>query len=212
VIVSSASSKAPPEPWRDVKSGRAKEIVTAAMEVFAERGFHASTTRDIASRVGMSPAGLYVHFESKEEVLAAICVAAHRSADHEFASALEGPMSVDVLAKAVGDLAAWHAENPRMARVAQYELEALEPESRKAVDRIRRQTQDRARKYVSALVKGGLVDTNDVRSLTRGLMSICVDVCRWYDPAGPVKPAAIQVTYTDLARRMLSPNVGAKSK
>ncbi|WP_084529215.1 helix-turn-helix domain-containing protein [Nocardia crassostreae] len=44
-------------------------ILHAAVSAFAEYGFHATTTRDIAARAGLSPAGLYVHFNSKEEVL-----------------------------------------------------------------------------------------------------------------------------------------------
>lgn len=39
------------------------------MEAFAERGYHATTTRDIAGRAGMSPAALYIHYKTKEELL-----------------------------------------------------------------------------------------------------------------------------------------------
>ena len=36
---------------------------------FAARGFHGTTTRDISTAAGMSPAALYVHHRSKEELL-----------------------------------------------------------------------------------------------------------------------------------------------
>ena len=36
-------------------------ITPAAADAFAERGFHATTTRGIASRAGLSPAGVDVH-------------------------------------------------------------------------------------------------------------------------------------------------------
>ena len=44
-------------------------LLEAAVIAFAEKGFHATTTRDIASAAGMSPAALYVHHKSKEELL-----------------------------------------------------------------------------------------------------------------------------------------------
>ena len=51
-------------------------LFEAAADAFAAKGFHATTTRDIASRAGLSPAGVYVHFASKEEILAS---ALHRA-------------------------------------------------------------------------------------------------------------------------------------
>ncbi len=46
-----------------------RRVLLAAATAFAERGFHATTTRDIAAAAGLSPAALYVYFRSKEEVL-----------------------------------------------------------------------------------------------------------------------------------------------
>jgi AcrR family transcriptional regulator len=41
----------------------------AAVNAFAEKGFHGTTTRDIADAIGRSPAAIYVHHRSKEELL-----------------------------------------------------------------------------------------------------------------------------------------------
>jgi AcrR family transcriptional regulator len=46
-----------------------RKLVIAAIECFAERAYRATTTRDIAKRAQMSPAALYVHFRSKNELL-----------------------------------------------------------------------------------------------------------------------------------------------
>jgi AcrR family transcriptional regulator len=40
-------------------------LLKAATDAFAEKGFHATTTRDIATLAGMSPAALYVQHKSK---------------------------------------------------------------------------------------------------------------------------------------------------
>ena len=53
-------------------------LLAAAVDAFADRGFHGTTTRDIAAAAGMSPAALYVHHRSKEELLYLIAVAGHQ--------------------------------------------------------------------------------------------------------------------------------------
>ena len=51
---------------------RRQAIVKAAMGVFAQHGFDAATTDDIARAAGLSKGGLYWHFKSKDDILAAI--------------------------------------------------------------------------------------------------------------------------------------------
>ncbi|SCE24280.1 transcriptional regulator, TetR family, partial [Streptomyces sp. Termitarium-T10T-6] len=56
-------------PWGEVTPEAARRLLVAAVDAFAERGYHATTTRDIAGRAGMSPAALYIHFKTKQELL-----------------------------------------------------------------------------------------------------------------------------------------------
>ena len=51
---------------------RRDQILDAAMQCFAAAGFRGTTTREIASRVGITEAALYRHFESKEALYRAI--------------------------------------------------------------------------------------------------------------------------------------------
>jgi AcrR family transcriptional regulator len=53
-------------------SQRREEILRAAREVFAERGYEAASVRQVAARVGISEAGLTHHFATKSELLAAV--------------------------------------------------------------------------------------------------------------------------------------------
>jgi AcrR family transcriptional regulator len=45
-----------------------KNILEAASEVFAERGYEKSTVRDVAGRAGISVGGIYLYFRNKEEL------------------------------------------------------------------------------------------------------------------------------------------------
>ena len=53
-------------------AARRQAIVEAAITVFARHGFDAATTDDIARAAGLSKGGLYWHFKSKDDILAAI--------------------------------------------------------------------------------------------------------------------------------------------
>lgn len=54
-------------------TNRKAEIHIAAAKLFGEKGFAASSVRDIAHAVGLGAASLYNHMESKDELLTLIC-------------------------------------------------------------------------------------------------------------------------------------------
>src|SRR5262245_35696528 len=52
---------------------RAETIIDAAASVFAERGYHGTSTQAIADVLGMRQASLYYYFPSKEAALELVC-------------------------------------------------------------------------------------------------------------------------------------------
>ncbi|WP_042696154.1 TetR/AcrR family transcriptional regulator [Azospirillum sp. B506] len=61
-----------PPRWRRRKDARPQEIVAAAMDVFAERGFAATRLEEVAARAGISKGTLYLYFPGKEELFKAV--------------------------------------------------------------------------------------------------------------------------------------------
>jgi AcrR family transcriptional regulator len=51
---------------------RQRQILTAAAQVFAEKGFHRATIRDIATAAGISDGTIYNYFENKDALLIGI--------------------------------------------------------------------------------------------------------------------------------------------
>ncbi len=75
---------------------RVEEILAVAKDMFLAEGLDVATTRRLAARVGLSQAGLYVYFKSKEEIIDALCqrvyattLAAFRQIEIEVADDLE---------------------------------------------------------------------------------------------------------------------------
>jgi AcrR family transcriptional regulator len=54
------------------QDNRRSHLLDAAAKLFGERGFHATSMRDIAKAVGMLSGSIYYHFESKDEMLLAV--------------------------------------------------------------------------------------------------------------------------------------------
>ncbi len=48
--------------------------IRSAAAVFADKGFHGASTRDIAERMGIKQGSLYYYFKSKEEALGEVCL------------------------------------------------------------------------------------------------------------------------------------------
>lgn len=57
--------RAPPR-WHRRKEARPREIVSAALDLFVERGYAATKIEDVARRAGVSKGTMYLYFDSKE--------------------------------------------------------------------------------------------------------------------------------------------------
>lgn len=181
-----------------------RRMLSAALEAFSEHGFHATTTRDIAARAGLSPAALYVHYPSKAALLGAISLSGHAAAlDLLAEAAAAAPDPVSGLRDVVGVFTRWHAEHHRTARVVQYELASLPPDVRVEVFALRRRIEELVEELIRAGVAAGTMDAAEPRRVARAVLSLTVDVARWYDPAGHDGPAALGELYAGLALRMV---------
>jgi AcrR family transcriptional regulator len=54
------------------QDNRRSALLDAAATHFADRGFHATSTRELAAAVGMLPGSIYYHFPSKNDLLVAV--------------------------------------------------------------------------------------------------------------------------------------------
>ncbi|MGW1886280.1 TetR/AcrR family transcriptional regulator [Streptomyces sp. NPDC001970] len=198
-------------PWGEVTPEAARRLLVAAVEAFAERGYHATTTRDIAGRAGMSPAALYIHYKTKEELLHRISRIGHDRALEilEGAADAEGT-AAERLAVAVRSFVRWHAGHHMTARVVQYELDALGDEHRAEIVELRRKSDAAVRRILNEGVAAGEFDVPDVPGTTLAVLSLCIDVARWFNVHGRRTPDEVGALYADLVLRMVGS--GAQKK
>lgn len=198
-----------PAAWGDVEPEAAQRLLTAGVGAFAERGYHATTTRDIAGRAGMSPAALYIHFKTKEELLFRISRVGHERARGIIAAAAEsGGPAGERLARAVRAFVGWHAEHHTTARVVQYELAALGEEHYAEIVALRRDIDRLLRGIIEDGVRDGEFAVADVPGTALAVLSLCVDVARWFSAAGSRSPDELGSLYADLVGRMVAATGG----
>jgi AcrR family transcriptional regulator len=193
-----------PAAGRRTSGDSAQRLMEAAVDAFADKGFHATSTRDIAARAQMSPAGVYVHFASKQDLLFQLCRRGHVLALEVVETARK---SADTppgqLVAIVSAFASWHAEQFRTARIVQYEFPHLSPEHRAEVMTLRKQIDAVVRDVLQAGVATGDFDVPDLAMTTLALQSLTIDVARWYKPGIRRTPETIGAAYGALALRLV---------
>ena len=179
-------------------------LLDAAVAAFAEHGFGGTTTRDIAARAQMSPAAVYVHHATKEDLLFAISLRGHHEALEILdAASQSGGSAVERIASMVDAFSIWHARNSRIGRVVQYEFGALTPEHRSVIADLRRQMEQHMRDALVAGVDEGVLEVSDVRGTARAVLSLSVDLVRWFEPGGAHTADELGRLHADLAVRMV---------
>lgn len=182
-----------------------RSLVLAALDTFADRGYHASTTREIAERAGLSPAAVYVHFRSKQELLQALSVTGHQVLLSHVREAVDAERAPEGRVSAfVKAFAHWHAEHNLLARVLEYEMKSLEPDAHRLVVGYRDE--------VDSLLQGALADGRDagrfefedLGGTALAIVGMGIDLSRWYRPGGRLGPADLGAMQARLALRMVS--------
>ena len=63
----------PPRPrWERRKESRPAELLSAALDLFVEKGYAGTRLEDVATRAGVSKGTLYLYFQNKEELFKAV--------------------------------------------------------------------------------------------------------------------------------------------
>ncbi len=192
--------------WEHIEPESARLLLLSALDAFLARGFHAATTREIAERAGMSPAAVYVHWKAKHDLLFEISRIGHQAVLDAVEQALEDA-SDDPMERVhafVSAFASWHAENHALARVIQYEFKKLPRGQFRQIVGIRDRFEELMRGELERGVAAGVFDVADLEGTTLAVLSLCIDLARWYEP-GPEHNSAEAVgdLYAQLVLRML---------
>lgn len=167
---------------------RLEALLAAAAKTFAERGYHATSMRDLARTSGFSLAGMYHYVESKQALLFQI-------QERCFTRVLEGAReAVDTATKPEARLRAFILHHVTFFAAHMDEMKVLAHEEAELTGTMRAQIRRRKKEYVGLLEQllSDVPDTHaDARIAAYALFGMMNWIYTWYHPAGPTSPATL---------------------
>lgn len=188
-------------------SARSVDVREAALTLFAERGYHGTSMKDIAAALQLRAPSLYNHVSAKQEILRDVMVDTMNNLLKVVRSAISGTEdTVLQLRRAAEAHVRFHARHKREVRIGNYEIPALEQPHRGAVTKLRREY---SRMFVGLIEKGveeGVFDTRSPLLAAYGILQMGIGVSMWYSPDGPMSEDEIVFQYGDMALRLVGVN------
>lgn len=199
----------PPEPELPLPEGTpetAARILRAGLELFATRGYHATSIRDIAAGAGLQSASLYTHFPSKEAILAELVTLAHTVHNRALMSAVVGAGSdpKDQLRALIQAHVAAHCRWSDLAAVANRHLEHLSDQAAAASLALRDSSGALVVEVIERGLQQGVFVIEDLDITLSAIASLGIAVINWYPAkAATYTPEQVGATYGNLTLLML---------
>ncbi|HWC13292.1 MAG TPA: TetR/AcrR family transcriptional regulator [Actinomycetota bacterium] len=198
----------------DLVPHTSERIEQAALELFYESGFNATTMREIALACGLTPGALYNHFASKDQLLGQLLVDIHRqlteSLEAAVAAAGEDPVSrVHAYCRAH---ALFHTTYITEARVANREIASLTPEHLEQVVSMRTRATNQLRALIQEGVEAGVFEVPHVEAVANLILTMAISIAGWYRPGGALDREQMADLDAEMALRMLTCTTGGRER
>jgi AcrR family transcriptional regulator len=194
----------PDADWRVSERAELSPILAHTLAAFEEHGYHGTSVRDIAGRVGVTVPALYYHYQNKQAMLCALLMGSMASLLSRCRSAI---------AEAAGDPAAeLSALVECLVRFMAYrgskglldsEIRSLQPDNRAKYIALRDELDTATHRIIADGVAAGLFRTEFPIEAGRGLLTMCHAVARWYRLDGGLSPEELAERYVALGLGMV---------
>jgi AcrR family transcriptional regulator len=165
------------------KDARYEQILKVAAKVFFDRGFDRASIRDIARDSGMSLAGLYYYFRSKEELLFLIQEQVFSDLLAGAKDRLDGETDpVKRIELFIGHHMGFFVRNITEMKVLSHEYERLEGEHHARIAALRREYYGFAEGHVDAALKARNRKGVNARIASLSLLGMMNWLYTWYRP------------------------------
>lgn len=194
--------------WRDFDDLAMDRVLQAALRLFVLQGFHATSMREIAAESGLSVAGVYHHYPSKERILVALLDLTMTELSWRMEAARsEGTSPDEAFALMVEALALFHAMRSDLAFIGASEMRAFGPEERPRIAALRDRVQHALDRQAEECVAAG-TPADGIRTATRAIATMCTALPSWFRLDGPLRPQEVAIRYAAFALSMLRSDPG----
>ncbi|WP_433510347.1 TetR/AcrR family transcriptional regulator [Nonomuraea sp. CA-143628] len=183
---------------------RVEHIRSVALELFADKGYEATTMADIGEAVGIRAPSLYKHVASKQELLAQIMEATMRellAANRAAVATTTDP--VERLRRATEAHVRYHARHRLEAFVGNREIRSLTEPHRGRVLELRTEYETRFRDLVQAGSRQGVFAVASARLASYAILDLGMGLAAWYREDGEHGEDAVVWQYSEFALRLV---------
>lgn len=192
-------SSTPPR-WHDFEPVPLDPILESSLAAFTEFGYHGSSVRDIANRVGVTVPTLYYHYQSKQGLMLALLQASSQDLISRTGHALNeaGPHPLHRFVDLVDCTVRFMCHRRRLARL-DAESRYLDEGARAIYAAPRKQVE---RQFLDVLQHG--VETGTFRvdhpvDVNRALLGTFQSIAMWYRKDGELSPSDIAARYLEFS-------------
>lgn len=177
------------------------DVVAAAGRLFAERGYHGTSMRDLGRELGLLGSSLYAHVESKQDLLVEVVEEGARLFDESAQRArLGGGSSSERLRSLITGHVEVVLDNPDVVRTFLNEARMLDEDHRSRVIAARDHYEKAFREVIAAgAAEGEFRADADPKIASIFVLSILNAIERWYQPSGPIGREELANRVTDWA-------------
>lgn len=163
-----------------------QHVLDTSTQLFSERGFAATSMRQLAERAGLPISAFYYYFSGKYDVLTGIIETSIGDCQSALEDAHDPTATADArLHQLVRTHVLYHVQHPVAAHVADSEMRSLEPGDLRRVLKQRRTYEQPFRDALEAGVKSGVFSKDlDVTIATNLILTMSTGVIYWFKPGG----------------------------
>lgn len=171
-------------PDSDTRSVRDK-IRAAAVQLFAQMGYHAAPLRDIASLAGIQAASIYYYYPSKQALLVEIMDTYMRQLNTNIERILTQPNSIPArLSEVIASHIRLHTTYKAEFFIIDTEMRALEGENRDQILALRDQYEHSLQSLLQEGMDQGILRCSDVKITSYAVIAMCTTVSSWFRSQG----------------------------
>lgn len=185
------------EPPQDSVSSR---LLAEGAALFRQRGFGATTTREISAALGINKASLYYHVPSKEALLHDICMESLRRTKLALTEALAAqPDDINSITTLIHAHVGSMLTDFEMHATMLFEMRCLTGAFYENVRASRDEYEAMVLAVVVAAQQSGVLRSDlTAKRLTMGLLNLLNWTLSWWHPGGDLTPAGLSDVLSDI--------------
>jgi len=176
-----------------------ESILAAAVQLFAEYGYHAAPLRDIAHIAGIQAASIYHHYPNKQSLLVEIMEVHMDFLNSRLEHILqEYSDPLQRLQEAIASHIRLHTTYKSEFFIIDTEIRALEGENRTYILSLRDTYESLLQDILNDGMKRGVFHQSDIKVASYAIIAMCTEVAKWFRPNGRLSVQQVIDLYSQM--------------